>query len=158
MVFTLHRRGLFLCLFTKRIFLVRTLCDHHLHKVFTRVWKSRQGQSMSVMELYDLTHMRINHPVFDPLRAVMLSSRAHCPRLSCCPRTCPAVHAPRQRPAPRPASTRCRPAPPAPRAPVSVYTRPRRRPTLSCCPTLSRCPTLSCCPASYTPRPPQNAL
>ena len=54
MVFTLHRRGLFLCLFIKRIFLVRTLCDHHLHKVFTRVWKSRQGLYMSVMELYDL--------------------------------------------------------------------------------------------------------
>lgn len=57
MVFTLHRRGLFLCLFIKRIFLIRTLCDHHPHKVFTRVQKSRQGLYMSARELYDLyTH------------------------------------------------------------------------------------------------------
>ena len=70
MVFTLHRRGLFLCLFIKRIFLVRTLCDHYLHKVFTKEQKSRQGQYMSAMELYDLYTHEDKSPCPRPCRAV----------------------------------------------------------------------------------------
>ena len=145
MVFTLHCRGLFLCLFIKRIFLVRTLCDHYLHKVFTRVWKSRQGQSMSAMELYDLcTHedkslCRLTRPALSLFDPFTLSSRAHCPPLSRCPRPCPAVHAPQ----PSPDHT-TRPAPLC--ASLCASTRaPDAAP-------------LSRCTASHTPRPPYKPL
>lgn len=170
MVFTLHRRGLFLCLFIKRIFLVRTLCDHHLHKVFTRVWKSRQGQCMSVMELHDLYAHEDKSPCLRPLPDHPILSPFYCPAAHAVrdpvalsatlssrtrPQTAPSV------PRPRPAS----PAQPSPDQPRPDQTTPHApRPCARPCarphaPQMPRQPpTLSRCPASHTPRPPQKPL
>lgn len=155
MVFTLHHRGLFLCLFIKRIFLVRTLCDHHLHKVFTRVWKSRQGLYMSVRELYDLyTHedksLSLTCPVLSLFDLFTLSSRAHCPSLSRCPAVCAPVH---QHTPPDPQT-----APSTSPAPDQT-TRPAPLCASLCAST--RAPDaapLSRCTASHTPRPPYKPL
>lgn len=151
MVFTLHCRGLFLCLFIERIFLVRTLCDHHLHKVFTRVWKSRQGQCMSVMELYDLYTHEDKSPCLRPLPDRPILSPLHCPAahtvrdpvaLSC---PCTALHAPR-------------PRPDAPAQPQTTPHAPRRCERLHAPQMPRQPPTLSRCTASHTPRPPQKPL
>ena len=74
--------------------------------------------------------MRINRPVFDPFQTApvyprfTMSSRAHCPPLSRCPRPCPAVHAPDRAQRPHDAQPSPRPHH-APRAPVRAHTRPR---------------------------------
>lgn len=80
--------------------------------------------------------MRINRPLFDSSQIpphfipVSLSSRAHCPRLSCCLCACPPAHTTRP-----PAQTSTRRAPDAqtaaqrphmPRPSPSAYSRPER--------------------------------